>query len=126
MGVDQISRHDHSSEAEGGEDIAPTSVSLPPGASIGGDNGDFVVRDSSGTVVFRRNESADEWQFENTDLTGISSLSTGDAIIKNDLSFNGESIDAIVETAEQGTRVESGAVGGGVRFLKQFDNKRFL
>jgi len=26
MGVDQISKHDHSSEADGGEDIAPTSV----------------------------------------------------------------------------------------------------
>ena len=56
--------------------VEAQNLGLPPGSSIDSDNGDFVVKDSSGTIVFRRNESANEWQFESTDLTGVSSLNT--------------------------------------------------
>jgi hypothetical protein len=35
MGVDQISKHDHSSDSEGGEDISPTSISADD-ATVGG------------------------------------------------------------------------------------------
>jgi hypothetical protein len=52
------------------------SFSLPAGAEMAEDNGDLVVKDSSGSIVFRRNETADEWQLEGTDLTGIGSLGT--------------------------------------------------
>jgi len=56
--------------------IEAQNLGLPAGSSIAEDNGDFVVKDSSGTIVFRRNESANEWQFEGTDITGVGSLST--------------------------------------------------
>jgi len=61
--------------------IEAANLSLPAGASIDEDNGDFVIRDSSGTIVFRRNEAANEWQFENADITGVKSLSTEQATI---------------------------------------------
>ena len=51
-----------------------TGFTLPAGAKVDEENGDFVVKDSNGTIVFRRNESANEWQFESTDLTGINQL----------------------------------------------------
>jgi len=59
-----------------------TGFTLPAGSSIDEDNGDLVIKDSGGTIVLRRNESADEWQFEGADLAGINSLTTGD--IQND------------------------------------------
>jgi len=58
-----------------------TGFTLPSGASIDEDNGDFVIKDSSGTVVLRRNESAGEWQLGGTDLTGIGSVSAEGATI---------------------------------------------
>jgi hypothetical protein len=61
-----------------------TGFTLPSGASIDEDNGDFVIKDSSGTVVLRRNESAGEWQLGGTDLTGIGSVSAGDISVGND------------------------------------------
>lgn len=59
-----------------GSDDTPVvgeSFSLPAGAQLDEDSGDLVVKDSGGTIVLRRNESAGEWQFEGTDLTGINS-----------------------------------------------------
>lgn len=67
------------------------SFTLPAGAGLDEDDGDLVITDSSGSVVFRRNESAGEWQFEGTDLTGISSLSTEEIqnnALPGDINYN--------------------------------------
>jgi len=68
-----------------GNDVQGQSFELPAGSSVDEDNGDLVVKDSSGTIVFRRNEQADEWQFENTDLTGVNSLDTNQIATRNSL-----------------------------------------
>jgi len=56
------------------------SFTLPAGSSVDEDSGDLVVKDSSGTIVFRRNESAGEWQFEGTNITGVNSIDTSESV----------------------------------------------
>jgi len=55
------------------------SFGLPAGAELGEDNGDVVIKDSSGTIILRRNETASEWQFEETSLSGINSIDASSA-----------------------------------------------
>jgi len=57
------------------------SFGLPAGAELGEDNGDVVIKDSTGTIILRRNETASEWQFEGTDLTGINSIDASSATL---------------------------------------------
>ena len=57
------------------------SFGLPAGAELGEDNGELVIKDSSGTIILRRNETASEWQFEGTDLTGINSIDASSATL---------------------------------------------
>lgn len=59
--------------------IEGESFGLPAGAELGEDNGDLVIQDSGGTIILRRDETNAEWQFENTDLTGINSIDAGSA-----------------------------------------------
>jgi len=57
------------------------SFGLPAGAELGEDNGELVIKDSSGTIILRRNETASEWQFEGTDLSGINAIDVGSASV---------------------------------------------
>jgi len=41
---------------------------LPAGAQLAEDNGDLVVKDSGGTIVFRRNETAGSWEMDGTEV----------------------------------------------------------
>jgi len=64
------------------------SFNLPAGASIDEDNGDFVIKNSNGTIVLRHDETSGEWQFESNDLTGVgdvdaSSATLDDATVAN-------------------------------------------
>jgi len=58
--------------------IEGQSFGLPAGAELGEDSGDVVIKDSSGTIILRRNETASEWQFEGTDLSGINAIDAGE------------------------------------------------
>jgi len=69
--------------------IEGQSFGLPAGAELGEDNGDVVIKDSSGTIILRRNETASEWQFEGTDLTGINSIDASSATFENASLTNG-------------------------------------
>jgi len=73
--------------------IEGQSFGLPAGAELGEDNGDVVIKDSSGTIILRRNETASEWQFEGTDLTGINSIDASSATLDT-ATLNQESTDA--------------------------------
>ena len=68
-----------------GNDVKGQAFELPTGARVDTDNGDYVVKDSSGNIVFRWNESAAEWQLNGTDLTGVGSLSADEASITETL-----------------------------------------
>jgi len=57
------------------------SFGLPAGAELGEDNGELVIKDSSGTIILRRNETASEWQFEGTDLSGINAIDASSATL---------------------------------------------
>jgi len=59
--------------------IEGQSFGLPAGAELGEDNGDVVIKDSTGTIILRRDETNAEWQFENTDLTGINLIDASSA-----------------------------------------------
>ena len=66
-----------------GNDVKGQAFELPTGARVDTDNGDYVVKDSSGNIVFRWNESAAEWQLNGTDLTGVGSLSAEEVDTRN-------------------------------------------
>jgi len=61
--------------------IEGQSFGLPAGAELGEDNGDVVIKDSNGTIILRRNETASEWQFEGTDLSGINAIDASSATL---------------------------------------------
>jgi len=63
--------------------IEGQSFSLPAGAELGEDNGELVIKDSSGTIILRRNETESEWQFEGTDLSGINAIDASSATLTN-------------------------------------------
>jgi len=67
-------------DVEDGGEFDGRRFSLPAGAGIAEDNGDLVIEDSNGTVVFRRNESTDEGEFGGADLTDINSVSTEESV----------------------------------------------
>jgi len=75
------------------------SAVLPSGASVAEDNGDFVIKDSSGSIVLRRNESANEWQLEGGDLTDIGAL-------------NAESAETTTSYTDPSGQTYTGLVGG--------------
>jgi hypothetical protein len=45
------------------------------------DSGDMTISDSDGTTELRRDESAGEWNFESSDVSGVGSLRTNDGFI---------------------------------------------
>jgi hypothetical protein len=98
------------------------SFGLPAGAELGEDNGDVVIKDSSGTIILRRNETASEWQFEGTDLSGINAIDASSATFSQ--SINGADIanaaeaEALKKTAS-GTGLEFSPIEAGVDY--QFD-----
>lgn len=51
-------------------------VKIPAGAELGEDSGDLVIRDNSGTVIFRYDEGTDEWQLDD-DLALEGTLTEG-------------------------------------------------
>jgi len=61
--------------------IEGQSFGLPAGAGLGEDNGELVIKDSSGTIILRRNETASEWQFEGTDLSDINAIDASSATL---------------------------------------------
>jgi len=107
-----------------GNDVQGQSFELPAGASVDEDNGDFVVKDSSGTIVFRRNESAGEWQFEDADITGVSSLSTEklNAVYQASEVISGlQSIHDAFDKAQADSGAEVWIVGSGTHTIPVYD-----
>ena len=60
--------------------VEGASFGLPTGAELTEDaDGNLAIADSSGSIVLVRDETTGEWQFENTDLTGINAINTSSA-----------------------------------------------
>ena len=64
------------------------SFGLPAGAELTEDaDGNLAIADSSGSIVLVKDETTGEWQFENTDLTGINAINASSA---NVVSLSGD------------------------------------
>ena len=86
------------------------SFGLPAGAELTEDaNGNLAIADSGGNIVLVRDETTGEWQFENTDLTGINAI---DASSINTESLSTERAD-ITDTLPDGVaETQIGSKGG--------------
>jgi hypothetical protein len=103
MGVDQVSEHDHSSDADGGEDIAPTSVNTERIAKVA----DTIVQsDVSGSDIqteFDNLSDGDTIVFGSTTHT-VASDQSGAITVKNDditILLNGTTL----ESPDQSTSI---------------------
>jgi len=63
---------------------------LPAGAKLDEDAGELVVRDNTGNIVLRRDESAEAWDFVSTELTNISALEAESLV-------NGRTSDVLID-----------------------------
>jgi len=80
----EFDSHSTRHESGGADEIPLNNLDLPAGAQIDEDGGDLVVRDSGGSIVLRRDETAGTWDFVSGDLTGITSLEAGKATVGGD------------------------------------------
>lgn len=91
--------------------------SLPAGAQLDEDGGDLVIRDSGGTIILRRDETAGAWDFTGTDMTGVGALDV--KTLGNDRKFA-----AAFDGADPDTRLSNAitaATPGDVIFLEAAD-----
>lgn len=108
--------------------VEGSEYQLPAGAKLDEDSGDLVIRDSNGTIVFRRNESAGEWQFESTDITGVSSLTVNGTTTTGALNAGGIDINNTFSSVQNDAELSnalSNANDGDIILLldgKYFDN----
>lgn len=98
-------------------DIEGSDFSLPSGAQIDEDaNGNLVIKDSTGTIVFTRDETAGEWVTDNINTNSLSTAQgTIDSLDGTSLQYDevnetitqksGETVTSAITRASAGDRV---------------------
>jgi len=90
--------HSTRHESGGSDEIGLGNLSLPTGAQIDEDGGDFVVRDSAGNVALRYDEASGAWQLDALEAgntkTDLLTLTT--VVYDNTFTYSGGETKAVV------------------------------